>query len=1095
MINKLNISIDEIWAALESGDIGIWFWDNSTGKVLWSDHAYKMLGYYPNEFEMSYEKWIELLHPEDAEYAQLSVAKQLEFKNSFSVDFRLRAKDGSYKWIRGAGKVIRYADDGSMLYLTGIHTDITEKKNAEILLQEKLYILEEAEKIAKLGSWDLDIKNNKLFWSNEIYNIFEIDKDEFGASYDAFISTVHPDDRKKVDDAYRESVRSKKNYQVEHRLLMPDGRIRYVIERGKTFYDKDGTPIRSIGTVQDITEKVLLERSVKEQEIVFKSIFERAPVGIIFTDKLGNIILVNSYILELLDYEHKDLKNKNISEITFAEDYKKEQIFIQGLLNNEIDYYRIEKRYIKRDGSLIWMDSNRSSLKDEDGNIKNFISVVLNINDKKLAEQELIKAKEDADRANQAKSTFLANMSHEIRTPLNGIIGIAQLLKNENLPKHVVEYVKHLNMASHHLLDLINDILDFSRIESGEMKIINDIFSLKDTINEVVKVLYYGAKEKNIELTVFVDPLIPSKIKGDSLRVKQILTNLLGNAIKFTEIGYVSLDVFIKNSTENEVELLFVIKDTGIGISGDKKQKLFTPFFQGDQSVTKKYGGTGLGLTIVKRLIEAMNGDINFISEPGKGTTFYVTLKFGIYDHSGLIYNEKMTNLNILFISDLSVYSQNIYKILESLKFKVTVFDETFSFENNKIDIVIAVHSIKNEEIINKILKLFDPGKAIIITNLYKPEAQKIFSKKPFIMEKPVLPSDIFNAVTKILFKEDIVTKEKYLTSCDSKIQDIHALIVEDNAINQIVLQNMLKQFNISSDFANDGLEAVNLAKKKKYDIVFMDIQMPNMDGYEATRQLRKIPEYTDVPIIAVSAHAFKTDADKSLEAGMNDHLTKPVSINDLFKALSKWINVKCTFSNEPKTYSASQIPFLDLQDLKMRGNEPGNIKFLVNLFIEEVNRDIPIIKQYIKENEIENLQKIIHKHKGASGNISLVDIHKNLVEIDKLLKAKTEPKMIKNLFDKFFDQIDILNSYKETLEGARKEIVSFKKISKDDIEELKRLLLDNNLKAIEKFEDMKYGLSSMDGLLTNKLGIAILNLNFTEALMILEELSNKGIL
>ncbi|PMP70248.1 MAG: hypothetical protein C0187_05760 [Calditerrivibrio nitroreducens] len=1095
MSDKTKFSIDEIWYALESGDIGVWFWDNSTGKVLWSDHAYRMLGYYPNEFEMSYEKWVELLHPEDIEYVQLSLAKQMEIKKSFTIDFRLRAKDGSYKWIRGSGKVIKYADDGSMLYLTGTLIDITEKKNAEILLQEKLYLLEEAEKIAKIGSWELDIKNNKLFWSNEIYDIFEIDKQEFGASCDAFISTVHPDDREKVSDAYWESVRMKKSYQVEHRLLMSDGRIKYVIERGKTFYNKDGEPIRSIGTVQDITEKVLLEKSVKEQEIIFKSIFDRAPVGIIFTNKFGDIILINDYLLELLEHNYQDLKNKNISEIIFSEDYEKEQIFIQGILNNEIDYYRIENRYVKRDGSLIWMDSNRSSLKDEDGNIKNLISVVVNINDKKIAEQEIIKAKEEAERANQAKSTFLANMSHEIRTPLNGIIGISQLLIKENLPKHMLEYVKHLNMASHHLLDIINDILDFSSIESGEIKILNDIFSLKDTIDEVIKVLYYRAKEKKIEFTVFIDPLIPAKIIGDPLRVKQILINLLGNAIKFTEIGYVSLDVFIKNSTENCVEILFVIKDTGIGINDDKKQKLFTPFFQGDQSVTKKYGGTGLGLTIVKRLLDVMNGNINFVSEPGKGTTFYVTLKFGIDDSSGLFYNEKITNLNVLFISDLSLFSQNILKILESLKFKVTVFDETFSFENSKIDIVFAVHSTKNEEIINNVFKLFESSKAIIITNLSKLEAQKIFTKKPFIMEKPVLPSDIFNAVTKILFKEDLAKEEKYLKNSDFPIQDLHALIVEDNVINQIVLQNMLKQFNISSDFANDGLEAVNLAKKKKYDIVFMDIQMPNMDGYEATRQIRMIPDYVDIPIIAVSAHAFKADADKSIEAGMNDHLTKPVSMNELFKTISKWVKLKYTFSNEPKTDSVSEIPFLDFQDLKMRGSDPENIKFLVNLFVEEINRDIPIIKQCIQENEIEKLQKIIHKHKGASGNVSLVDIHKNLVEIDKLLKAKTEPKMIKNLFDKFFDQIDILNSYKETLEGSRKEIVSFKKISKDDIEELTKLLLDNNLKAIEKYEDMKYGLSSVDGLLTNQLGLAISNLNFTEAFMILDELKKKGLL
>lgn len=1089
-MNKITISLTEILSALESGNIGIWVWDAEHNNAIWSDHAYRMLGYQPNEFEINYEKWLELLHPDDVEPAQSSMFKQLEEKGSFFIEFRLKCKDGSYKWIRGSGKVIRYSKDGKMQILSGTHSDITEKKHTEILLEEKLNLLQEAEKIASLGSWDIDIVNSKLFWSDGIFRIFEIDKELFGASYDAFLSLIHPEDRDKVDKAYWDSVKNRTSYQVEHRLLMPDGRIKYVIERGKTFYNKKGDPIRSIGTVQDITEKVILERSIKEQEKIFKTIFDNAPVGIVFGDLSALILLANKYFCDLIGYSSEEIKRLNVREITYEPDFLREKELFNALVKRQVQGYRMEKRYIKKNGELIWVDLSVSAITDDRNNIKNLVAIVININDKKLAEEELIKAKEIADKANLAKTTFLANMSHEIRTPLNGIIGIAQLLSLENLPNHIKDYINHLNMASQHLLDLINDILDFSKIESGELKLIKEEFYLKDTINEVIKLLFYKAKEKNLELTVFLDPLIPTKLIGDTFRIKQILTNLLGNSIKFTENGYVTLDVLLKEISDNQVTVTFKIADTGIGISEENKKKLFTPFFQGDQSITKKYGGTGLGLSIVKRIVDAMNGEISFESYPNQGTTFYVTLTFDKASDDISYFNEKLLNLNILFVENSSISSENILKILKSLKFNVYKYEDNIPLVT--VDVIVVDYSINNESIIRELINIYGANKIIIITYLKESDIKDIFSKDLVVIEKPILPSDLYNAITKIVFGTNNYGKERIIVCDDSNLPNFNALIVEDNPINQIVLKNMLKQIKISSDLASNGLEAIEMVKRKQYDIIFMDIQMPQMDGYEATGHIRKLPNYQHVPIIAVSAHAFKTDATRSIESGMNDHITKPVAMNELIKTISKWIKINCYIAKKEKIDTAPSIPFLDLSDLQIRGSDLDTIKPLINIFIDEVNKDMDLIKRYLDEDNINDLQRIMHKHKGAAGNISLVDIHKNLVQIDKHLKEKVPPSRIRNLFNIFFEQMDVLNSYKNTLEGSRKGISNFEKVSSSDIQELMDLLRENNLKAIEKFEQMRYGITLIDQETMRNLEQEISKLNFTNAYNLLEKIKDR---
>ncbi|MCX8083711.1 MAG: PAS domain-containing protein [Calditerrivibrio sp.] len=1080
-------NLESIFNALENGNIGLWLWDVKTGEAYWSDYAYIMLGYAPKEFPISYDVWASLVHPDDLKGVEQSLFEQLQEKNSFTVEFRLKGKDNTYRWIRGSGKVFKFDENGQYHLVSGVHIDITEKKLVELELEEKLSLLQEAEKIASIGSWDLDIINNKLTWSDEIFVIFEVDKKHFGASYDAFISFVHPDDREKVNTAYWNSVKNKTDYVVEHRLLMPDGRVKYVIERGKTFYDSDGKPIRSVGTVQDITEKVILEQSVKEQEKIFRSIFDNATVGIVFGDLSGNILLANSYFCDLVGYSLEELKNISVAELTFPPDFEQEKKLMRDLLSGNINSYRIEKKYVKKDGSLVWVDLNVTALKDDYNNIKNLIAVIININDKKLAETELIIAKEMADRANNAKTVFLANMSHEIRTPLNGIIGIAQILMSEKLSPLIKDYVNHLHVASLHLLDLINDILDFSKIEAGELKLNFEEFSLKDLVNEIIKVLYYRAKDKNIDLTVFIDPHVPYNLIGDPFRLKQILTNLLGNAIKFTEKGYVSLEIFCSDVNETQTKIYFKVKDTGIGMSQEQLSKLFTPFYQGDLTISKKYGGTGLGLSIVKKIVDALGGEIYVDSELNRGSVFTVALNFKKVDLEESNLKKQLSNLKIAVLDTKTIFVKNVVDILRSLNMEAEYIDfESIDITfKERFDIIFLEYKPEYIEKIKDILNQFYPQKVLLLSDISSQEIKRILDKNVIVIEKPFLPSDIYNAIVELFYKEDKTVSPSLMANIDTA--NIKALIVEDNPVNQIVLHKMLSQLNIAADIANDGAEAIEMAKNKDYSIIFMDIQMPNMDGYETTRMIRMLPKYIDVPIVAVSAHAFKTDADKSLEAGMNDHLIKPVSLNDLLNALIKWVPLSCKIKKEEEV-SGFKIPFLDVEDLYSRGGRLEDIRPLIKIFVEEVEKSLPTIKACLERDEVDILQKEIHKHKGAAGNLSLIEIHKNLQEIDKRLKEKIPPSLYMELFEKFFNQIDMLKSFNDFTKDTFLEM-DHDAINDDELITLIQLLDSNNLKAIDKFTHIKNGIVSNYPELVKEIEKCINNLEFKKASDIIKKM------
>jgi PAS domain S-box-containing protein len=921
--------------------------------------------------------------------------------------------DARISWVSTTKMPLR-DEKGNIIGTFGITSDITDRKLAEISIKES------------------EAKYRALF-ENTADPIFIFDKetqyfldcnqttlDRYGYTKEE-IRKMKPHDLHPKED-YDKVEKNIKNDIAElyYNHMTKAGKVIQVeiSTSAVTYGDRDAR----LSVVRDISDRIKAEEALLENEQKFRAVVESTKNGICMVDPKESLFYLNQGFADMLGYTTEKIMGWNLSELTTAEQFA--ELAKQTSNRKKGKHSDYEIVLLHKDGSFRDMLVSAAPLTEADGTFKGTLGVFTDITEHKKSKielenknKELDKALSKAETATKAKSEFLANMSHEIRTPMNAVIGMTGLLLDTKLTSEQLEYVETVRSGGDSLLGVINDILDFSKIESGKIDLEYIPFDLRDCVEECLDLQATKAMQKGLDLAYYLEPDTPNSIVSDITRVRQILTNLLGNAVKFTAKGDVVVSVTSKLIKNKEYELHFAVKDTGIGIPAERMDRLFKSFSQVDGSTTRKYGGTGLGLIISKKLSEIMGGKMWVESKLGKGTTFHFTIKakskkvkpkiflkgsaIQLNGKKLLIVDDNETNRRILSMQTKSwgmealatgIPTQALKWIKNNKKFDIAILDMQMP-EMDGLTLAQEIRKYKDSEQLP----------IIMLTSLGKSEDVAKINELKFsnYLTKPIKQSQLYNILSEIFFGASVIRsnkKDKFsLDKNMAKRHPLKILLAEDNLVNQKVASRILMKLGFRADIVSNGLEVIDALKRQKYDVVLMDVMMPEMDGLEATEAIIKKWPDKRPRIIAMTAGAMKGDKETCFEAGMDDYVTKPININQLTEALEKTSSLN---SNKPKPphiekrdlssqkshdKNKNQKPAIDetvIETLKSMDDDNSFLNEMITVYLEETPPIIADMKKGLETKDRELFIRSAHTLKSSSASVGamvLSDLSKEL--------------------------------------------------------------------------------------------------------------------
>ena len=960
----------------------------------------------------------EFVFPDDKHILLKQIGESLEQEDGYTgeCEYRAIARNQELRHMFVRFTIIKNAEN---FKISGIHQDISERKEIEKALEAAKDFADRIVDFSPIPMVVTSIETGELIRANQaMCELNKLSVEELSA-YKVFdFYADFEKDRPKVLDELRALGRVD-NFELKIKRL-GTGEERWSLISIYPIYYEDQQAV--ISTIIDITER----KQAVENITKLSSAVEQSSASVVITDLDGDIQYVNQAFVDITGYTFEEIRGENPRILNSgAHDEKFYRDMWDVILEGKV--WEGDMVNKKKNGELFWESASIAPVSNDTGELINFIAVKSDITEIKKVERELIEAKELAEAATIAKSQFLANMSHEIRTPMNAIMGLSKLALKTDLNYKQWDYLSKIDESSQNLLRIINDILDFSKIEAGKLSIEKINFNLEDMMQAVSNLTAPKAQENGVEFILNIEKGVPVNLIGDPLRISQLITNYCSNAVKFTEIGEVILTASLIKMTKRDAEIKFSVADTGIGLTSDQIKGIFQSFSQADQSTTRKYGGTGLGLAICKNLAELMDGEVDFESEYGKGSTFIFTAKFSLQKEQNkrqLLLPEDLKGLRVLACDDNKSALAMLKERLEHFSFKVdavsNVKDAIVRIQNqgsSPYKLLVMdydmpdIDGITGYEMLTRDEQIQLPF-TLMINVHQKHDVIKLVEDAGIenYLTKPVTSSPLFDSVIKAFGKSPLIALSKPVINdiIDDQLKIIRGariLLVEDVEVNQQIAKEFLEDTGFIVDIAENGQEAVEKVKANAFDLVFMDLQMPVMDGYDACLCIRMFKNAEELPIVAMTADAMQGVKKKCLAIGMQDMVSKPINPELLFKTLIKWIvpkNNKVQEKNGSPKKDVLDVETPEISGLNLVSALPRfnyNMKHFRNVLQSFHDNNQTVCSEIQKQFEIGAYipaQRKAHSLKGLSASVGSENIPIIAKELEQSIIHR-EPLTFKN--------------------------------------------------------------------------------------------------
>ena len=1012
-----SLTAEALEEALSIAGVGCWVWDSATRSIRLSANFHGLLGCPADALPASPEEWLARTHP-DEQHLLASLFEKLNTSgNCEKINFTLRLRHGSgmWSWFEVRSRQQNLTDEQPATVLVTFN-DVTQQKQTESALRDSQLRYRALYATSPLSFVQWDRQGRILEWNRRAEQLFGWTSSEVIGKpvHHLLLPEEHRDE---FNQAIKALIQGSGDGSFSGPALGKDGLLLHCAWHNVALRAPNGNLLGILSLILDQSDKQqahqnledLVSERTSELETTRASlsqIIDGSPVPILVLNAEHEITHWNAACESITGVKACTVIGTKqqwkafypsarpiMADIVIDGDLQQlDTLYQSGFRPSRMVEHGIEgEAYFP--GLKRWLFFTAAPLIDEAGNIVGAIETLQDVSERKQAEVALMAAKGAAELAASVKSDFLANMSHEIRTPMNAIIGLAHLMLNTSLNQKQHDYITRIQCAGQMLLGLINDILDFSKIEAGQMRIEATDFRLDDVLNKVTSIIQARAQEKRLELHYVVDPAVPTKLLGDPLRLAQILINLLGNAIKFTAHGSISVFFRAQPGNGNEIMLDVAVQDTGIGMSPEQIDKLFQAFSQADSSITRKYGGTGLGLTICKRLCELMGGEIKVSSKPGQGSLFSFWIKLGKSEAST---EETYEPVRHALVVDDNPLARNVLgRLLEKAgcqtvlvesgaqalgilaENKDTPFDfVTIDYNMPGMDGIELAECIRHLQI-NPLPRLV----MVTSSDTHELEEAGRMGNIEIVLHKPITAEQINRLVASSNDRARIAPVQTPIL-----LAGTHILLVEDIPTNQLIAREILESFGATVETADNGRYALEkLAEPgKHFDIVLMDIQMPEMDGLEATRQIRAGGKHPDLPIIAMTAHAFEDEKLRCQQAGMNEFLSKPIDPTKMQQVL-----LRCKSSTMPTQIPPPSAPptvtdGVELPDLpgidRVEGlsrmmNKPRLYERILCDFYRRFVGEAIAIRTALATNDHTTAERYAHSTKGLAGSIGAHDL------------------------------------------------------------------------------------------------------------------------